>query len=278
MDLGVLINLYEQTDVPAAFREATEAGFGRGQVSSFVHGITAQEVRRVARCARDAGFQVDAVGCYINPLRLDDVSLHGVDGADWRTWAENMGMLGADKIVCWSGTLGRTLGAPTLLNGEAQTFNSLFIALSGLLEMARGLPLHILLEPYTAHVLGDAEACVRLARKFPGGDVRVVLDAPSLLPARRPPSGPRLAETVSRMVASLAPAVGLVHLKDFAPGADGLPRFFRAGAGSLDYGEYLRAIARFLPEVPVVIEQVRGAAEMRAAREFVQKTLKECAL
>jgi len=105
MDLGVLINLYEQTDVPAASREATEAGFGRGQVSSFVHGITAQEIRRGARCARDAG---------------------------------------------------------------------------------------------------------------------------------------------------------LAHLKDFAPGTDGLPRF--------------------LPEVPVVIEQISGVAEMRAAREFVQKTLKECGL
>jgi len=226
MDLGVLVNLYEETDIPAAFREATEAGFGRGQVSSFIHGITADEVRWVARCARDAGFKVDAVGCYINPLRLDDAALHGVDVLDWRTWAENMGMLGVDRIVCWSGTLGRTLGAPTLLNGE----------------------------------------------------VRVVLDAPSLLPARRPPAGPRLAETVSRMVAQLAPAVGLVHLKDFAPGGDGLPRFFRPGAGSLDYGEYLRAIARFLPEVPVVIEQVSGVAEMRAAREFVQKTLTECGL
>jgi len=25
---------------------------------------------------------VDAVGCYINPLRLDDATLHGVDGTD----------------------------------------------------------------------------------------------------------------------------------------------------------------------------------------------------
>ena len=275
MDLGVVVNLYPETDIPAAFREAAEAGFGRGQVTSFIHGITAVEVRQIALCARDAGFRVDAVGCYLNPLRLDDASLHGVDAGDWRTWAENMGMLGVDRIVCWSGTLGRTLGAPTLLNGEEQTFNSLFIALSGMIEMARGLPVQILLEPYTAHVLGDAAACVRLARKFPGGEVRVVLDAPNLLPARlAPPFGPR----VTGMVSLLAPAVGLVHLKDFALGEDGRPRFFRPGAGALDYGDYLRAIALYLPEVPVVIEQVTGVAEMRAAREFVQATLKECGL
>ena len=270
-----MVNLYEETDIAAAFRNAAGAGFGRGQVSSFIHGITADEVRGVARCARDSRFQVDAVGCYLNPLRLDDASLHGVDSTDWRTWAENMGMLGVDRIVCWSGTLGRTLGAPTLLNGEAETFNSLFIALSGMIELARGLPIHILLEPYTAHVLGDAAVCVRLARKFPGGAVRVVLDAPNLLPVRPPLSGPRLAETISQMVARLAPAVGLVHLKDYAPGEDGRPRFFRPGAGTLDYGAYLRAIARLLPEVPVVIEQVTGIAEMRAAREFVQGILRE---
>lgn len=278
MDLGVMVNLYEQTDILAAFQDAAEAGFRRGQVTSFIHGITADKVRRIALCARDTGFQVDAVGCYINPLRLDDISLHGVDALDWRTWAENMGMLGVDRIVCWSGTLGRTLGAPTLLNSEAQTFNSLFIALSGMIEMVRGLPIQILLEPYTAHVLGDAAACVRLARKFPGGEVRVVLDAPNLLPARLRLTGPGLAETIFQLVAQLAPAVGLVHLKDFAPGEDGRPRFFRSGAGTLDYAAYLGAIARCLPEVPVVIEQVAGIAEMRAAREFVQATLKECGL
>ncbi len=268
-----MVNLYEETDIPAAFWYATEAGFRRGQVTSFIHGITAEEVRQIALAARARGFQVDAVGCYLNPLRLDDATLHGVDSTDWRTLAENMGMLnGVERIVCWSGTLGRTLGTPTLLNGEEETFNSLFIALSGMIEMVRGLPVQILLEPYTAHVLGDAAACVRLARKFPGGEVKVVLDAPNLIPSRSLSSGwGRVAE----LVAQLAPAVGLVHLKDFALGEDGRRLFSRPGAGILDYGAYLRAITRSLPEVPVVIEQVTGIEEMRAAREFVLGVLKE---
>jgi sugar phosphate isomerase/epimerase len=272
MELGVMINLYEETDIPAAFRYAVEAGFRRGQVTSFIHGITADEVRRIAVAARDRGFQVDAVGCYINPLRLDDAALHGVDSVDWRTLAENMGMMGADRIICWSGTLGRTLGTPNLLNGEEETFNSLFIALSGLLEMVRGLPIRVLLEPYTAHVLGDAAACVRLARKFPGGEVKVVLDAPNLIPSRALAAAP---VNPAALVAQIAPAVGLVHLKDFALGADGRRLFVRPGAGRLDYGAYLRAIARSLPEVPVIIEQVTTMEEMRAAREFVQGVLKE---
>ena len=111
MELGVMINIYEETDIPAAFWYATEAGFRRGQVTSFIHGITADEVRQIAVAARNSGFQVDAVGCYINPLRPEDAGLHGVDGLDWQTLAENMGMMnGVERLVCWSGTLGRDAG------------------------------------------------------------------------------------------------------------------------------------------------------------------------
>ena len=45
----------------------------------------------------------------------------------------------------------------------------------------RGLPVEIILEPYTAHVLHDAASCLRMAKKFPGGEVKVVLDAPNVL-------------------------------------------------------------------------------------------------
>ena len=276
MELGVMISIYEETDIPAAFWYATEAGFRRGQVTSFIHGITADEVRQMGVAARDAGFHVDAVGCYINPLRLDDTSLHGVDGRDWRTLAENMGMMnGVERIVCWSGTLGKTLTAPNLLNAEEETFNSLFIALSGLREQVRGLPVQIVLEPFVAHVLDHAAACVRLARKFPGGDVQVVLDAPNLLTPRGFAAQKAL---IPDLVARMAPAVGLVHLKDFNLSEDGLRLFLPPGAGVLDFGMQLRAISQFLPEVPLVIENVTTIDEMRAARTFVQGVLRDCGL
>lgn len=268
-----MINVYEETDIPAAFYYATEAGFQRGQVTSFIHGITPGEVRQIAVAARNAGFQVDAVGCYVNPLRPEDSSLHGVDGLDWKTLAENMGMInGVERLVCWSGTLGRTLTAPNLLNTEEETFNSLFIALSGLREAVRGLPVQFLLEPFSAHVLSDAASCVRMARRFPGGEVRVVLDAPNLIPANSYAARNTLLPT---LISALAPAVGLVHLKDIAQGDDGQRRFDRPGLGGLDFGLYLRSIARSLPEVPVIIEQVTTIDEMRAAREYVQGILKE---
>ncbi len=276
MELGVMISIYEETDIPAAFWYATEAGFHRGQVTSFIHGLTAEEVRQMGVAARDAGFQVDAAGCYINPLRLDDPSLHGVDGLDWRTLAENMGMMGGcRRIVSWSGTQGKTLSAPNLLNAEEETFNSLYIALSGLREQVRGLPVQILLEPFVAHVLDHAAACVRLAKRFSGGDVQVVLDAPNLLTVRGFMAQKAM---IPDVVARMAPAVGLVHLKDFGLDAAGERVFLPPGLGVLDFGMQLRAISQFLPEVPVVIENVTTIDEMRAARTFVQGILSDIGL
>lgn len=267
MELGVMVSIYDETDIPAAFWHATEAGFRRGQVSCFIQGITAAEIRQIALAARACHFQVDAVGCYMNPLRLDDPSLSGVDSLDWRTLAENMAMLGGvERIVCWSGTLGRTLAAPNLLNNEEETFNSLYIALSGMRETVRGLPVQILLEPYTAHVLDDADACVRLTRRFPAGDVKIALDVPNLLT----PRGFAAQQVhIPDVIARIAPAVGLVHLKDAALDSAGRRIFLPPGQGVLDFRASLRAIADFLPEVPVVIEQVTTLEEMRSARQFV---------
>jgi len=276
MELGVQINIYKETDIPAAFWYATEAGFTRGQVTSHIHGITADQVRQMAVAARDRGFLVDAVGCYLNPLRLDTAEISGVDERDWQIVAENMGMMnGVERLVCWSGTLGKRLAAPNLLNGEAGTFSNLYVILSGLRERVRGLPIQVFLEPFATHVLDSAEACVRMARRFPGGEVKAVLDAPNMITTR---GFAAQKDLVPNFVARMAPAVGLVHLKDCALGPDGQRRFYPPGAGALDYGAYLRAIAQYLPEVPMVVTEVTTIEEMRAAREFVEGLIREYGL
>ena len=276
MELGVQINLYEETDIPAAFWYASEAGFTRGQVTSHIHGVTAEQVRQMAVAARNRGFHVDAVGCYINPLRMDSPDLSGVDANDWQVMAENMGMMnGAERLICWSGTQGKTLNGPNLLNGEEATFSSLYVILSGLRERVRGLPLQIHLEPYAFHVLDSAEACVRMTRRFPGGEVKVVLDAPNLITTR---GYAAQKDMLPNFVARMAPAVGLVHLKDCDLGPDGQRRFAAPGAGALDYGAYLRAIAQYLPEVPMIITEAVTINEMRSAREFVEGLIREYGL
>lgn len=272
MELGVMVSIREGTDFPTAFAEARAAGFSRGQVTCQINGITADEVRRIALAAKDAHFHVDAVGCYLNPLRLDDAVLDSVDITDWNTLVANMGMMnGCERIVCWSGTLGKNMAVPNLLNQEEATFNSLFIALSGLLDSARGLPLQIILEPYTAHVLHDVVTCARMARKFPSGQVKIVLDAPNLIAHKE---FARRDERAQEMVRGIAPVVGLVHLKDIAYGPTDHRVFPPAGQGALDFPEYLRVIAEHVPAVPAIIERCKSVEEMRATREYVELALK----
>ncbi len=268
-----MISVREDTDIARAFDDAREAGFSRGQVTSLIHGITPEEVRQIAVAAREAEFHVDAVGCYMNPLRLDDAGLSGSDITDWKTFVANMAMMnGVERIVCWSGTVSKSLGAPSLINGEEDTFNSLFVTLHALLEQVRGLPVQIILEPYTAHVLHDAHTCLRMAQKFPGGEVKIVLDAPNIVPGH----DYVLRDTrVHDFVAEVAPAVGLIHLKDMGRDADNHRTFLPPGRGALAYAPYLRAISQAVPEVPIILEQVHTVAEMCAAREFVEKTFKE---
>ncbi len=276
MELGVMVVIREGTDFMEAFAHVRKAGFTRGQVSIMVHGITAEEMRQIAMAAHYAGFHVDAVGCYLNPLRMDDDDLGQADRTDWLTVVNNMSMMnGVERIVCWSGTLSRTVDAPNLLNSEADTFNRVYVTLNSLLQQVRGLPVQVVLEPFSTHVLCDARSCVQMVQKFPAGQVKVVLDAPNIVPSMD--FGMR-DQRVQEFVAQVAPAVGLIHLSDIGRSAEGQRLLMPAGQGTLNYGAYLRAIAQHVPEVPVIIDKADTIADMVAARVFVEGKLREYGL
>ncbi len=271
-----MVSIREGTDFMEAFAHVRKAGFTRGQVSIMVHGITAEEMRQIAIAAHYAKFHVDAVGCYINPLRLEDTALGQADRTDWLTVVNNMSMMnGVERIVCWSGTLSKSMEAPNLLNSEPETFSRVYMTLHGLLEQVRGLPVQIVLEPFTAHVLAEARACVQMMQRFPAGQVKVVLDAPNIVPALD--FGQR-DQRVQEFVAQAAPAVGLIHLTDLGRTADGRRVLMPPGQGTLNYGAYLQAIAKHLPEAPVVIDKAHTVEDMVAARTFVERQLREYGL
>ncbi len=271
-----MVIIREGTDFMEAFAHVRKAGFTRGQVSIMVHGITAEEMRQIAIAAHYAKFHVDAVGCYLNPLRMEDMALGQADRTDWLTVVNNMSMMnGVERIVCWSGTLSRTVDAPNLLNSEADTFSRVFVTLNSLLQQVRGLPVQIVLEPFSSHVLCDARTCVQMMQKFPARQVKVVLDAPNIVPAMD--FGMR-DQRVQEFVSQAAPAVGLIHLSDLGRSADGQRVLMPPGQGALNYGAYLRAIAQYVPQVPVIIDKAHTIEDMVAARTFVEGQLREYGL
>lgn len=276
MDLGVMVDIWEDTEFTGAFEQAREAGFSHGQVNCYLPGITGEEVRRLAVAAANEGFHVDAVGCYVNPLRLKDSSLSKTNFDDWKTIVENMSMMnGVERIVCWSGTLGRTVETPNLLNQEEESLNTLFVTVSAMMEQIRGFPVKVLLEPYAAHVLSDADLCLQITKRFPSGDVRVVLDAPNIVPFKEVSQRDAHSQDLVRKV---SPAVGLVHLRDLARGDGGSRKLTRPGGGSLNYGAYLRAITQYVPAVPVIVAGCTNSEEMKQARQFLDPWLRELAV
>jgi sugar phosphate isomerase/epimerase len=273
MDLGVTVSLYEDTDLVQAFSRACEAGFSHGQINFHIHPIEPDHVREAAVVVQRLGFHVDAVGCYFNPLRPDDTTPQLCSLSDWLTIVANMSMLnGVERIVCWSGTLSRSFGAPNLLNQEDEAFSQLFTSMHGLFEQVRGLPVEIILEPYTSHVLHDAASCVRMSQMFSGGEVRAVLDVSNLI---SPQDFSSRDSRVGDIVAEIAPAVGLIHLKDVTLDGSNHRIFVAAGRGGLAFGPYLRAISEHVSEVPVIIEAVNDVDEMRSVREYVSAVVKE---
>lgn len=273
MDLGVMVNVYEETEFQGAFEDAVDAGFKHGQVNIFLPRIKPDEVRQLAMAAANVGFQIDALGCYINPLRLDDATLHHVDFTDWKVVVENMAMMsGVERIVCWSGTLAKTLATPNLLNLEEETFNTVAASLKVMLDAVRGFPIQILLEPFSAHVLCDVKTCLRIASLFPHGEVQVVLDAPNIIPHKE---FAHRDHRVHEIVTGIAPVVGLVHLTDMSRDDTGQRRFPRAGAGTLDYAAYLRAINDHIPAVPMIVDHVYSLREMTAARQFLESIARD---
>jgi sugar phosphate isomerase/epimerase len=267
MDLGVTVSVYEDTDLTLAFRLACDAGLRHGQVNFHIHPIEPEHVREVAVVVKRLGFHVDAVGCYFNPMRPDDATPQLCTLSDWLTIASNMSMLnGVERIVSWSGTLSRSLGAPNLLNQEAGTLSRLFTCIHGLFEQVRGLPIQIVLEPYTNHVLHNAATCVRFTQLFSPGQVQVVLDVTNLIPPQE--FGARDSRT-AEIVTHIAPAVGIVHLKDMILDGSNHRLFVAAGRGEIGYSAYLKAISEHVPEVPLIIEAVNDVDEMREVREYI---------
>lgn len=276
MDLGVSIEITDETDLPAAFGQAREAGWERGQVALLIHGITPDDVRDVAVAAQYAGFWVDAVWCPVNPLRPDDAFLSGVDMTDWRVVAANMSMMnGVERLVSWSGTRGKMLDVPSLLNSEPDTFRILYTALHGMVEAIEGLGIRILLVPHTAHVLCDAMTASKMTRQFPAGEVRLALDAVLSLPSREYDERNNEAQ---KFAALAGPLAGLVHLRDILPPEEGQKRTALVGRGGLAWGSYLRTVTERIADVPAVVVGAHGTDEMRAAYQFLTDTLKEYGL
>lgn len=266
MQLGLWIEIRPADDLPRTLERVAAMGFAALH-AHFPAGCDQALARRVARAAAGAGLFVAAISGYANPLRPDEAPM-GATLGQLAGLVELMPALGAGRLVSWSGTLGPGLLDDHPDNQAPAARAALRRSVEALLPLLEAAEARLLLEPFFTHTLrepGDIAAfCAEVASPALG----VVLDPPNLLPPAR---WPDQTELIWSAVATLAPYVGLVHLKDMdlKAGALDLPG---PGRGRLDYKAFMGALRAAELSAPLIVEHV-SLDQAPAARSYVLRHL-----
>lgn len=262
MQLGLWIELRPGDDLPRIADRVAAMGYDSVQ-AHFPAGCDAAFARRVNRACDSGGLDLAAVSGYANPLRPDEAPM-GATTAQLAALIELLPALNARRIVSWSGTYGEGIGGGHPDNQGEAAWDALQRHVDELFPLLNANEGVLVLEPYFTHVLSTAERAAAFCRAYNSPYLRLVLDAPNLLPPER---WGRQAELIADMVVALAPHVGLIHLKDMRlkGGALDMPG---PGQGVLDYRALLGTIARAEVGAPMVVEHV-GLDQAAAARSYV---------
>jgi sugar phosphate isomerase/epimerase len=262
MQLGLWLEIRPGDDLPRLTDRVAAMGFSALH-AHLPAGCDAALARRLSRACAGSGLDLAAVSGYANPLR-PELAPMGSTVEQLAGLVALLPLLDCRRVVSWSGTYGDGVGDAHPDNLGDAAWEALLRhvdELSPLLEETDGL---LVLEPFFAHVLNTPERAAALCRELASPYVRLVLDPPNLLP---PADWGRQAELLPAIVATLAPFVGLVHLKDMRL-RDGALDMPGPGQGVLDYRALLAAVARAELSAPMVVEHV-SLDHAAAARQFV---------
>ncbi len=269
MKLGILLAGRRPEDIAKRLEQAREAGFSLCQLNLHQSGITRAELMQVADSLVEFGVRAVAVGCYCNPLQPDDASLMGACRADLDTVLHALDVLGARRVVLWSGTLSDDVNGEHALNQTASSESVLREFLSDVVRTTQARRYTLVIEPWRSHVLGTEQQTRRFHDSLPPEvreRVRFVLDVPNLL---TPDRHARRDEHVRTICSSLGELAGVVHLKDIIVPPDGEESLAAPGQGSLDYRAYLQAIFDCAaPDAPAIIRNA-PPSEYGAIRDYL---------
>ncbi len=267
MKLGILLAGRRPEDIAARFQQAREAGFSLCQLNLHQTGISRADLIAIADSMLEFGVRALAVGCYLNPLRPDDPSLMGTCRADLDTVLHSLDILGARKVVLWSGTHASDLYDDTPENHAEESQAALRRFLAEVVQSTRARHYSLVIEPWHTHVLADEQQTAAFHDTLPpdvAEHVRYVLDVPNLMTPERYAQRDAVARAVCE---TLGPLAGVVHLKDVIMPPDGDESLAAPGQGRLDYAAYLDAIRRCAaPDAPAIVKNV-PPAEYAAIRD-----------
>jgi len=255
--LGILLAGRRPGDIAQRLAQAREAGFSLCQLNFYQTGFTRSDLIEIANAILEQGMRAVAVGCNVNPLRPDDASFMGMSRTDLDLILHSLDIIGARRVVFWSGTRADTAYEEHPDNASEESLDALRDFLTDLVATTPARHYFLVIEPWYTHVLSDEARILAFHDSLTpevAEHVRYVLDVPNLLSPARYPDRDRHVESICRAV---GPIAGVVHLKDCIMPPDGEAGLPGPGHGALDYPAYLSALFRHAaPDAPAIVKNV----------------------
>ncbi len=272
MKLGIMLAGKRPEDITAKLDHAREAGYSLCQLNLLQTGITRAEMVQIADALVDRGMRAVAIGCYVNPLRPDDPSCMGTTRADLDIVLHALDIIGARKVVFYSGTLASHAFETHDDNATAENEAILAQFLSDVIATTRARHYFLCIELFHGHVLCDEKRALAFHNSLPDAvaeRVRFVLDASNFITEDRYRNRDQEAANILSALGSLA---GIAHLKDCIMPPDGDAGMPGPGKGMLNYPSYLTALkAHSAPDTPAVIRNV-PPTEYADVRDFILRS------
>jgi sugar phosphate isomerase/epimerase len=255
--LGVLLAGRRPEDIAKRLEQAREAGFSLCQLNFHQTGLTRADLVAVSESMFENGIRPVSIGCYVNPMRPDDPSFMGACRADLDTILQALDLIGARKIVFWSGTHADSIFGGHPDNDTEESREALREFLRNIVRSTRARHYYLCIEPWHTHVLNSEQKAMDFYYSLEpevAGHVRFVMDAPNLITEERYADCDNHANAICR---SLGPFSGVAHLKDCIMPPDGEASLPGPGQGKLNYTAYLDAIhAHAAPDTPAIVRNV----------------------
>jgi sugar phosphate isomerase/epimerase len=259
-------------DIAQRLSQAREAGFSLCQLNLMQTGFTRADLIAIAEALDEYGVRPVTIGCYLNPLRPDDTHFMGVCREDLNTLLHSLEIVGARRVVMFSGSYGESLYDVNEQNASEEALAALRGFLSDVVRNTRARNYYLVLEPWRSHVLYTPQRCNALFRSLdPVTQLRVrfVLDGVSFLTHESYPDRNGRVETVCRLLGEHA---GVIHLRDCVMPPDGEEMMPGPGMGTLDYPAYLQAIFEHAaPDAPAIVRNI-PPAEYASVRDYLLRS------
>lgn len=269
MKLGILLAGRRPEDIAQRLEQARDAGFFLCQLNLHQTGYSRVDMVAIMDAMEDFGVRAAAVGCYVNPMAPNDASLNGTCRADLDLVLSSLDLLGARRVVIWSGTHAETLYAENERNNSDESRDALRDFLSSVVTQTRARHYWLVIEPFRTHVLSDEKMAVAFHDSLAPHvqeHVRFVVDAPNLITRERYAEREMAARMICQQLGALA---GVIHLKDCIMPPDGEEALVGPGKGRIEYEGYLDALMRCTDEdVPAIIKNV-PASEYADVRDYM---------